>query len=346
MMPSAFHHLDQLRRSSGQWLEAAGLAPEEQPHRCLWASTGGRLLAYEARPGGQEALLIVPAPIKRHYIWDLHPTASVVGHALKRGFAVYLAEWTEAPEDYGLAEYAALIDRCVGTVTGRQGQPPHLATHSLGGALSVVYAALHPDALASLILVETPLHLGEAAGAFLPLLAAAPPAEAIVAGFGCVPGSFLGAVSAAAAPAEFGWQRYADFATATLKAADLRTHLLVERWTLDELPLPGKLYQEVVGDLYRADRLMRGELVVAGTPVSPGAITTPLVAVFNPRGWAIPPESIIPFYHQVASANKLLLPYNGDVGVALQHVGALVGRHAHADLWPAIFGWLREPKPV
>lgn len=346
MMRTAFHHLDQLRRRSGQWLEAAGLAPEEQPHRCLGESTGVRLLAYEARPGAREALLIVPAPIKRHYIWDLHPAASVVGHALQRGYAVYLAEWTEAPEDYGLADYAALIGYCVDTVSARHSKPPHLATHSLGGPLCVVYAALHPASLASLVLVETPLHFGEAAGAFRPMLAAAPPAEAIVAGFGCVPGSFLGSVSVAAAPAEFSWQRYADYVTASLKAEDLRTHLLVERWTLDEFPLPGKLYKEVVDDLYREDRLMCGDLVVAGTPVCPAAITLPLVAVFNPRGWVIPPESIIPFYHQVASTDKLLLPYDGDVGVALQHVGALVGRHAHADLWPAIFAWLGAPKPL
>jgi len=345
-MPSAFHHLDRLRRHSGQWLDNAGLGPEEYPHACLWESAGGRLLAYRAPPGARHGLLIVPAPIKRHYIWDLHPAASVVGHALGRGFAVYLAEWTEAPEDYGLAEYAAVIARCVATVTARQGRPPHLATHSLGGVLCVAYAALHPGSLAALVLVETPLHFGGAAGAFQLLLAAAPPAAAIAARFGCVPGSFLGAVSVAAAPAEFGWQRYADFVAATLKPAEMRTHLLVERWTLDELPLPGKLYLEVVDDLYRGDRLMRGDLLVAGTPVSPAAITAPLVAVFNPRSWVIPPESIIPFYRQVASTNKRLLPYEGDVGVALQHVGALVGRHAHAELWPAIFGWLREAQPL
>jgi polyhydroxyalkanoate synthase len=41
-----------------------------------------------------------------------------------------------------------------------------------------------------------------------------------------------------------------------------------------------------------------------------------------------------------ASDKKLVLYYEGDVGVNLQHVGVLVGRNAHARIWPAIFAWL------
>ena len=35
-----------------------------------------------------------------------------------------------------------------------------------------------------------------------------------------------------------------------------------------------------------------------------------------------------------------LLPYDGDVGVSLQHVGLLVGPQAHARLWPEIVRWV------
>lgn len=344
-MPTLFHHLDRLRRRRGQQLEAAGLAPVEQPHRCLWEAPAVRLLAYREPERARGALLIVPAPIKRHYLWDLHPAASVVAHARARGFAVYLSQWTEAPADFGLAEYAAAIGRCLESVSERHGRPPHLATHSLGGALCVSCAALRPDALASLVLLETPLHFAEAAGAFRPLLAVAPPAQALAAAFGCVPGSFLSAASMAASPVEFGWQRYADLTLASLDREDLRTHLLVERWALDELALPGRLFREVVEDLYRADRLMRGELVVAGVRVSPQAVGVPLAVVFNPHGRTIPPESILPFLRQAASADKLLLAYRGEVGVALQHLGSLIGRRAHAELWPVIFDWLQKPRP-
>lgn len=343
MTSSLFHHMDRMRRDGGRWLEAAGLAPEEQPHRCLLEEEGVRLLHYTGGAGRGDPVLIVPAPIKRYYIWDLHPEASVVLQAQERGFSVFLSEWTEAPDDYGMARYARLIGRCVAEAQRRTGLPVHLMTHSLGGVLCVAYAALQPAHLASLVLAETPLHFGaDARSAFTALLAVGPPGEAIAEDFGSVPGSFLSSVGITAAPQEFAWQRYADFAASAWNPRDLRTHLLVERWTFDEFPMPGKLYAEVVDDLYRGDRLMRGELVLDGRTPRPEEIRVPLVAVFNPRGWVVPPESIVPFYERVASRDKLLLPYEGEVGVALQHVGVLVGRQAHEALWPIIFSWIRE----
>jgi polyhydroxyalkanoate synthase len=35
-----------------------------------------------------------------------------------------------------------------------------------------------------------------------------------------------------------------------------------------------------------------------------------------------------------------VLWYEGDVGVVLQHLGMLVGRRAHQELWPAILDWM------
>jgi polyhydroxyalkanoate synthase len=32
--------------------------------------------------------------------------------------------------------------------------------------------------------------------------------------------------------------------------------------------------------------------------------------------------------------------YQGDTGVALQHLGMLVGRQAHKYLWPEVIRWL------
>jgi hypothetical protein len=40
----------------------------------------------------------------------------------------------------------------------------------------------------------------------------------------------------------------------------LAAHLGVERWTYDEFPMPGRLFEEVLELLYREDRLMKGVL--------------------------------------------------------------------------------------
>jgi polyhydroxyalkanoate synthase subunit PhaC len=36
-----------------------------------------------------------------------------------------------------------------------------------------------------------------------------------------------------------------------------------------------------------------------------------------------------------------IFPYEQEVGVALQHVGPLVGRQVHREIWPKVVDWMR-----
>jgi len=85
---------------------------------------------------------------------------------------------------------------------------------------------------------------------------------------------------------------------------------------------------------------MRGELRIDGRRIGPQDLRTPLLSVVDPRSKLIPPAAVLPFHDAAASPRKLVLHYEGDVGVNLQHVGVLVGRNAHARIWPAVFNWL------
>jgi polyhydroxyalkanoate synthase len=115
---------------------------------------------------------------------------------------------------------------------------------------------------------------------------------------------------------------------------ELETHLRVARWTLDEFPMPARLLTELVEDLYRNDRFMTTELLIGGRPVGPKSLVVPMLSVVNPS------SSVVPFHEAAATPVKELLWYGGDLGVALQHVGLLVGRTAHRVLWPQIIAWM------
>jgi polyhydroxyalkanoate synthase subunit PhaC len=189
------------------------------------------------------------------------------------------------------------------------------------------------------VLLESPLHFGSDAGAFAALLALAPHAG-LLRGRQPVPGTFLDLVSTAAAPTSFQVDRYLDFARSLTQPELLRTHLQVQRWTLDEFALPAQLFEDVVERLYRRDELMAGTLSVAGDRVGPSTLHAPMLNVVNPNSVVTPSRSIVPFHHAAASNRKKLLHYRGDVGVALQHVGVLVGRSAHRTLWPQLLHWI------
>ena len=84
------------------------------PHWCL------REYA-DAHAEGRPSVLIVPAPIKRPYIWDFAPSVSAVRHCLDHRFCVYLVQWTSASDDVqsiGVGEHAKdAISECVARVT-------------------------------------------------------------------------------------------------------------------------------------------------------------------------------------------------------------------------------------
>jgi len=320
-------------------LDALGLGPAPTPSRVALRLPGVRLRAYA---GGTAApvLLIVPAPIKRAYIWDLAPPVSVIRRCLGEGLAVYLVDWSEA-DTLGLGDYAdRLLSACLDCVARETGQSRvALAGHSLGGTLAAIFASLHPERVRTLVLLEAPTKFGGDAGPFAPLVAMTPRA-ALRETFDAIPGSFLDLVSVTASPLSFLTARWLDRLAAAGDPVALATHWRVERWALDEFPLPGRFFEEVVEQLYREDRFLAGRLSVNGRTASPAALAMPILGVVRPESRIIPPQSVQPLHDIAPSRRQRLLRYHGDRGVSLQHVGVLVGTTAHRLIWPVILRWI------
>jgi polyhydroxyalkanoate synthase subunit PhaC len=339
-----FEAIDQSRRWHGKMLDALGLGCVESPYRVAFTEPGVTLRAYAQDSNTGPVLLIVTAPIKQPYIWDLAPEASVVRRLVRGGVRVYLVCWEPPGEEgagFGLEDYAErlILDCADAAARATGGDQMLLAGHSLGGTLAAIFAALHPQRVRGLVVLASPLRFGTEAGRVVRLVGAL--AGASDAATDAIPGSFLSLVSYLASPETFGWARWLDWLFSVADSAALRNHLRVTRWTLDEVALPSRAFQDVARELCREDRFMRGLLQIRGRRAAPGQVNAPLLAVADARCEIVPPAAIRPFIETVSSKHKRLLWYEGDTGVALQHVGMLVGETAHAHLWPEISRWMR-----
>jgi polyhydroxyalkanoate synthase subunit PhaC len=336
-----FDTTDVMRRLQGDAIAALGLGPSESPYRVVASGPYWRLRDY-GREHASKSLLIVAAPIKRPYIWDLAPSASAVRLCLEHGLRVRLLEWIPATADtngVGLEEGARAISECVAQAEREDGgAKPFLAGHSLGGTLAAIYAASASDTIRGLLLLGAPLSFQpEQSGFRDALVAMVPPSLPDANPF---PGSLLTHMSALASPGTFIWSRLMD---AVLSLADQHTmeiHSRVERWGLDEVALPGKLVQQILEWLYREDRFRRGALTIDGRPIGPASLSAPVLAIVNTVDDVAPMTSLKPFTDAIPSKAVRVIEYSGEVGACLQHVGILVGREAQARVWPDIMAWI------
>jgi len=341
-----YEQLDEARRIQGRILDALGFGPAQTPSREVLRAPGLTLKAYcePSRPG--PALLLVPAPIKRAYIWDLAPGASAVEQCLRHGARPYLVQWEEPAEGFGLADYGErLLLACADAIRAETGADRiFLFAHSLGGLFAALFAALHPARVAGLVLLATPLHFdfSPQAGALGPVMAALARSQLLDSAPGNVPGSFLSSASFLASPATFGAERIADWLRSWPDPRALGNHLRVERWTLDEQPIARRLARELLAQLYGADAFLRGTLALGGASAAAREVVAPLLAVADRHCPIVPPEAVLPFTEVARAADKTLLWYEGDTGVALRHLGPLIGAGALRELWPRILRWARE----
>ena len=227
-----FAMMDRVRRAQGDALDAFGLTPRECAFKLVCSGPHWRLRAYGG-PDAAPPLVMVPAPIKRPYIWDLTPSVSAVRYCLTYGFRVYLLEWIPPEGDGGadLEAYAGrAIGACVATVSKQAGGAlPFLIGHSLGGTLAAIYAVLEPQSVKGLVLLGAPLCFEQASSRFRDAVVSMIPPN--LPERDVVAGSLLSQVSAAA-PSSFGcdgWTRLC--ACLTSMPSKCTRALSVGRWT-------------------------------------------------------------------------------------------------------------------
>jgi poly[(R)-3-hydroxyalkanoate] polymerase subunit PhaC len=334
--------IDTMRQIQGDGLGRLGFGPTECRYRIVATGARWRLRAY-TEIGASTPLLIVTAPIKRPYIWDLAAPVSVVRYCLQKRQQLYLLEWmapSRGDKDAGLGDYATRsIGEAVAIVARHAGgKAPFVMGHSLGGTLAALFAALDPPSIRGLVLLSTPLCFEPGSCRFRDAIVAMAPSN--LAAMEIVPGSLLSQLSLMASPETFFWSRLVDFVLSVGDPEALMVEARVERWALDEFPLPGRRVHELLEWLYRENRLCAETLRIADRVLRPAALRVPMLAVVNTADAVAPPQSIAPFIGGMPGGYARLIEFPGEAGVGLQHLAILVGRQAHATVWPDIISWL------
>ena len=214
-----------------------------------------------------------------------------------------------APSNNGLDECMLAISDCIAKVSAEsRGSKPFLIGHSLGGTLAAIYGALAPATIRGLVLLGAPLCFQPAQSQFRDALVSLVPST--LSDADPFPGSLLSHVSALASPDTFIWSRLMDAALSLTDRHAMEIHARIERWTLDEIALPGKLVHQIVEWLYRENRLCRGALKIGEHACRPvlACQLQPLRSLTRPTRLRLWPR-IKPFTDAMPAKNVRIMEY-------------------------------------
>jgi polyhydroxyalkanoate synthase len=305
----------------------------------------GTMNLYHYRPMADEVyrvpLLLVMATTNRGYIFDMVPGQSLVEFLLKRGYDVFMLDWSPprpdeknlALEDYVLDFIPAAVER----IAEETGEPDlTLVGYCFGGVLSVLWAALHPDGpMKNLVTFTTPVDFKAmemfqawADRRFFDV-------DRLVDTFGCCPADML--------YTSFDMLRPAQRVAGQIRLLDnlwndefVKSYRMFDRWTTDMLPLAGEYFRQTTRLLMWENRLYEGTMQVGGRQVDLSAITAPFLHVVAEHDHIVPKAASAPLIGMIGSKDKEEVVLKGG------HVSLVAGGNAVRRLWPKLDDWLQE----
>ncbi|HQG32482.1 MAG TPA: alpha/beta fold hydrolase [Deltaproteobacteria bacterium] len=292
-----------------------------------------------------EPLLIVPPQAGHHSsIADYSSDHSLVKTCLANTSSpVFAIEWKPSTckrQGEGIDDLVKQLMLCVKMA----GPRVTLAGLCQGGWLSAIYTSLFPRDVKALILAASPIDFSAGGGKIQEIVNTIPfwyYRYMVSCGGGNMLGDYM----------LMGWKlmnpydRFVgDYVNLWLNVGN-RSYIerakRFSRWYEYTQDISGRWYLEVVKDLFKENKLIKGELEVLGTRVDLKAITCPLALLAGERD----DITLIPQVHNIADHAstpkahifKAIIPNAG-------HISVFMGKRALQHEWPDALRFLRELK--
>ena len=321
----------------GSAAPAMGLTPKAT------LASRGTMNLYRYRPLADEIyrvpVLIVMATTNRGYVLDLAPGQSFVEFLLRRGFDVYMLDWSAPrPEEKGLRIEDYVLDfipECVKRVQQESGESDiSVIGYCFGGVLSLLYASIHRKGpLKNLVCFTTPIDFRE-----LKLFSSFSDrrnfdVDHLVDSIGNIPPELI--------LSSFEMLRPASRVVGRLQLWEniwndeyVRSFRMFDRWGTDTLPLPGEYFRQFTKDLMWDNKLFERTMTVGAHRADIAGITAPTLHVVAEHDHIVPYAASKPLIANIGSADKEEVILKGG------HISLVAGANAVKRLWPKLDSWL------
>ena len=310
-----------------------------------------RLFRY--RPTAKQRSDIPPVVIcyglfGRQSMIDLQEDRSLVRNMLAAGIDVYVVDWgnpTRVDQYLNIDDYIDLyLSSCIEqAVKINKGDPICLFGICEGGTFAAMLAALRPELLSGLALTIAPIDfegdkenfwLGEG---FLNTWIGnldREDVDLLIDTYGMLPGPMTGAVFSSLTPINSMTKYNLGIAKLEGRKDAILNFLRMEKWIADRPDHPGELARQWLNDLYRENRLVKGEMEVAGEKVDLNKIKCPVLNIYALQ------DHIIPISCSKALSSFIPKSRYKEIGFPGGHVGVFVSSKAQGVVAGGLIEWL------
>jgi poly(3-hydroxybutyrate) depolymerase len=292
---------------------------------------------------GDDVCTFIVAPYAGHTstIIDFHKKQSLVEILIENGIGkVCATDWKSATEEmkyFDIDIYMSELNVCVDELGGSV----NLAGMCQGGWLSLMYAARFPHKVHALVLGGSPIDTDAGTGAIKDYAHKYPMEffeELVVAGGGVLKGDYMLEGFKSLHPETQFFDKYMELYEHIDDPEYVRRFENFERWYEYTIDLPGKFYLQVVKELFKENRLFKGEFIGLGKKLNLKDVKCPVYLLAGESDDITPKE-------QVFNAEKILGTDRNSIikdTASGGHIGLFMGSKSLRENWPKIVKWLKS----
>ncbi len=295
------------------------------------------------KPRHHTPIVFIYALVNRPYILDLKEGRSVVASFVEQGFDTYLVDWgvpTPADRHLTLDDYInGYMVNVLDHLRERTGHDQvNILGYCMGGTMSAMFTALHPERVRNLILLAAPIDFSAQDG-LLNVWSRAEnfDVDKFVDAFGNCPPELLQATFLLLRPVGNLLEKPINFYEHLHEDRFIDDFLTTETWLNDNIPVPGEVYRQFVKYLYQQNLLTQNRMPVGKRIVNLQDITCPVLNIMAGKDDLVPCSQGTPFTDLVGSKDRRTILLQGS-----GHIGLAIGSRAQKEVWPQACQWLAE----
>jgi poly(3-hydroxyalkanoate) synthetase len=297
------------------------------------------LLREYGKPDGIPTLADAPHAGHTAMIADYHKGQSLIETLLANGVGhVALTDWKPATDDMKdleidnyLAEVVVAIDDLGGRV--------NLVGLCQGGWVAAMVTARFPEKVNSLVLAGSPIDTAAGNGPLKRMVHDSPMSfydELVALGGGLMKGKFMLQGWKNLHPEQHYVQDHIDLYEHIDDPAYLAKEETFARWYENPIDLPGRWYLQVIKQLFKENRLAKGEFVGLGRRLSLRHIVCPTYLLAGAADDITTPEQVLDAAKYIGTPKDRVVEQTVPGG----HIGLFMGNRTLKEFWPPIAQWI------